>query len=125
MSGINKVILVGHVGNTPNLRYLEDHVAVTGFELVTAESISEDGKKSQHLEWHHVVMWRTLAKQGALKLKKGKLVCVEGRLQTRSFEDKKGIKKQITEIVAQHFRVLGSDRDAPKVRDQYGLNNRP
>ncbi|MDN3551183.1 single-stranded DNA-binding protein [Mucilaginibacter aquaedulcis] len=114
MSGINKVMLVGHIGKNPNLRYLEDHVAVTSFELVTAETVVKNGIKSEHFEWHHVVMWRTMAEQAALKLKKGRLVCVEGRLQTRSFEDKAGVKKHITEIVAQHFRVLGKDRDTQK-----------
>jgi len=116
-------MLVGNVGKDPVLRYLEDRVAVTSFELVTAENVSKDGVKSQHFEWHHVVMWRTMAEQAVLKLKKGRLICVEGRLQTRSFEDKTGVKKHITEVVAQHFRVLEKDREVQKVQHQNGLNN--
>jgi single-strand DNA-binding protein len=111
MSGINKVILVGHLGKDPEVRNLEGGVSVTSFPLATSETFNKDGKKVEQTEWHNIVMWRGLAEVAARFLSKGKLVYIEGKLRTRSFEDKEGIKKYTTEIVAENFTMLGRKSD--------------
>jgi single-strand DNA-binding protein len=111
MSGINKVILVGHLGKDPEVRHLDGGVSVASFPLATSESYNKDGRKVEQTEWHNIVMWRGLADVAAKYLQKGKLVYIEGKLRTRSFEDKTGIKKYTTEIVAENFTVLGRKSD--------------
>jgi single-strand DNA-binding protein len=111
MSGINKVILVGHLGKDPEVRYLEGGVSVTSFPLATSETFNKDGRKVEQTEWHNIVMWRGLADVAAKFLQKGKLVYIEGKLRTRSFEDKEGIKKYTTEVVAENFTLLGRKSD--------------
>ena len=111
MSGINKVILVGHLGKDPEVRHLEGGVAVASFPLATSETFNKDGRKIEQTEWHNIVMWRGLADVAAKFLQKGKLVYIEGKLRTRSFEDKEGIKKYTTEVVAENFTMLGRKTD--------------
>ena len=111
MSGINKVILVGHLGKDPEVRYLDGGVTVASFPLATSETYNKDGKKIEQTEWHNIVMWRGLADTAAKYLKKGKLVYLEGKLRTRSFEDREGHKKYSTEIVAENFTMLGRKTD--------------
>lgn len=111
MSGINKVILVGHLGKNPDIRYLEGGVSVASFPLATSETFNKDGRKVEQTEWHNIVMWRGLADVAAKFLQKGKLVYIEGKLRTRSFEDKDGIKKYTTEVVAENFTLLGRKTD--------------
>jgi single-strand DNA-binding protein len=111
MSGINKVILVGHLGKDPEIRYLEGGVSVASFPLATSESFNKDGRKMEQTEWHNIVMWRGLADVAAKYLQKGKLVYIEGKLRTRSFEDKTGLKKYTTEVVAENFTILGRKSD--------------
>jgi len=111
MSGINKVILVGHLGKDPEARYLEGGVSVVSFPLATSESFNKDGRKVEQTEWHNIVMWRGLADVAAKYLSKGKLVYIEGKLRTRQFEDREGIKKYTTEIVAENFTLLGRKTD--------------
>jgi single-strand DNA-binding protein len=111
MSCINKVILVGHLGKDPEMRYLEGGVSVTSFPLATSETYNKDGQKVEQTEWHNIVMWRGLADVAGKFLQKGKLVYIEGKLRTRSFEDKEGIKKYTTEIVAESFTMLGRKSD--------------
>ena len=111
MSGINKVILVGHLGKDPEVRHLEGGVAVASFPLATSETFNKDGRKVEQTEWHNIVMWRGLADVAAKFLQKGKLVYIEGKLRTRSFEDKEGVKKYTTEVVAENFTMLGRKTD--------------
>lgn len=111
MSGINKVILIGHLGKDPELRYLEGGVSVTSFPLATSETFNKDGQKVEQTEWHNIVMWRGLAELATKYLQKGKLVYIEGKLRTRSFEDKEGVKKYTTEVVAENFTMLGRKSD--------------
>ena len=111
MSGINKVILVGHLGKDPEYRHLEDGVAVASFPLATSEIILRDGKRTELTEWHNVVLWRGLADIAHQLLAKGKLVYIEGKLKTRSFESREGVKKFTTEIVAENFKLLGRKTD--------------
>src|SRR3954463_12413133 len=111
MSGINKVILVGHLGKDPEVRQLEGGVSVASFPLATSETFNKDGKKIEQTEWHNIVLWRSLADVAAKFLQKGKLVYIEGKLRTRTFEDKEGIKKYTTEVVAENFTMLGRKTD--------------
>lgn len=111
MSGINKVILVGHLGKDPEVRHLDGGVTVASFPLATSESYNKDGKKIEQTEWHNIVMWRGLADIASKYLQKGKLVYIEGKLRTRSFEDKEGHKKYTTEVVAENFTMLGRKSD--------------
>jgi single-strand DNA-binding protein len=123
MAGINKVILVGHVGKTPEFKYLEGHVAVATFPLATSEVITKNGDKVEITEWHHIIMWRALAEAAEKVLIKGKLIHLEGKCRTRSFEDN-GIKRYTTEIVADKFTMLGRPADfdvehGPETRSSY------
>lgn len=126
MSGVNKVILVGHLGKDPEIRYLEGNVSVASFPLATSEFYNKDGKKVEQTEWHNIVMWRGLADVSAKYLSKGKLVYIEGKLRTRSYEDREGIRRYTTEIVAENFTLLGRKSDfdpqspsgAPKSADK-------
>jgi len=111
MSGINKVILVGHLGKDPELRRLADDVAVLSFPLATSDFINKEGVKVEQTEWHNIVMWRGMAETGARLLKKGVLIYIEGKLRTRSFIDKEGIKRYVTEVVPDQFSLLGRSSD--------------
>lgn len=111
MSGINKVILVGHLGKDPEVRHLEGGVTVASFPLATSETFNKDGKRIEQTEWHNIVLWRGLAEVASKYLQKGKLVYIEGKLRTRSFEDKEKTKKYVTEIVAENFTMLGRKSD--------------
>src|SRR6476469_2704920 len=103
MSGVNKVILVGHLGKDPEVRHLEGGTTLVNFPLATSETYTKDGKKVEQTEWHNIVMWRGLADVAAKYLQKGKLVYIEGKLRSRNYEDKEGTKRYITEIVAESF----------------------
>lgn len=111
MSGINKVILVGHLGKDPEVRHLDGGVTVASFPLATSETYNKDGKRVEQTEWHNIVLWRGLAEVASKYLQKGKLVYIEGKLRTRSFEDKEKVKKYVTEIVAENFTMLGRKSD--------------
>ncbi|MBE7176806.1 MAG: single-stranded DNA-binding protein [Mucilaginibacter polytrichastri] len=120
MSGVNKVILVGHLGKDPELRSLEGNVSVASFPLATTEQFNKDGRKVEQTEWHNIVMWRGLADVASKYLQKGKLVYIEGKLRTRNFEDRDGIKRYTTEVVAESFTLLGrrTDFNSPDPADK-------
>ena len=122
MSGINKVILVGHLGKNPELRYLSDGVSVVSFPLATTEVINKEGKRIEQTEWHNIIMWRALADIAAKLLVKGKLIYVEGKLKTRNIEDKEGHKRYITEIIVENFKILGRKSDFEEV-DHIPMHN--
>lgn len=107
MSGVNKVILVGHLGKDPEVRHLEGGTTLVNFSLATSETYTKDGKKVEQTEWHNIVMWRALAEVAAKYLTKGKQVYIEGKIRSRSYDDKEGVKRYITEIVAENFTLLG------------------
>jgi len=111
MSGINKVILVGHLGKDPEVRHLDGGVTVASFPLATSETYNKDGKRVEQTEWHNIVLWRGLAEVASKYLSKGKLVYIEGKLRTRSFEDREKVKKYVTEVVAENFTILGRKSD--------------
>lgn len=109
---VNKVILVGRLGRDPETRYTSSGQAVCNFTMATDESFkSRSGEKQQRTEWHRIVMWGKLAEIAQQYLKKGQLVYIEGRLQTRQWDDKRdGSKKQSTDIVANSMKMLGGGR---------------
>ncbi len=108
--GINKVILVGNLGNDPDVRYTANGAAVSNISIATSESWKdkESGEQVEKTEWHRVVFFGKLAEIVAEYLKKGSQVYVEGRLQTRKWQDKEGNDKYTTEIVANEMQMLGS-----------------
>ena len=108
MAGVNKVILVGHLGRDPELRYTQNGQAVTNFSLATSESYSKkDGEREDRTEWHRIVAWGRLAEICAEYLSKGRQIYIEGRIQTREWEDREGEKRRTTEIVAREMQMLG------------------
>ncbi len=109
MGGINKVILVGNLGGDPEVRYTKAGQAVASFNLATSESWKDKdtGEKQEKTEWHRIVAWGKLGEICGEYLNKGKQVYIEGRLQTREWEDDEGNKKQTTEIVANNMTMLG------------------
>jgi len=108
MAGINKVILIGHLGRDPEVRTIESGTKVARFSLATTETFKDrNGERKEQTEWHNIVCWRNLADIAEQYLNKGKLIYVEGRLRTRSWEDN-GIKKYTTEIQADTFTMLGT-----------------
>jgi single-strand DNA-binding protein len=109
MSGVNKVILVGNLGADPDLRRTPSGTAVSNLRLATTEVFSNrEGEKNKRTEWHRVVAFGRLAEICNQYLKKGRQVYIEGRLQTREWEDQKGEKRYTTEIVATNMVMLGT-----------------
>jgi single-strand DNA-binding protein len=105
---VNKVILVGNVGKDPEVRYLEKGVAVAKFPLATSETYKgKDGEKVTATEWHNVVLWRGLAETVEKYVKKGSQLYIEGKIRTRTYDDKDGNKRYVTEIVADLMQMLG------------------
>lgn len=109
MAGVNKVILVGNLGKDPEVRHLENGRAVANFSLATSESYkNKQGEKVTQTEWHNVVLWTPLAELAEKYLKKGNQVYIEGKITTRSYEDKEGVQKYITEVVGREMTFLGT-----------------
>lgn len=109
MSGINKVILVGRLGADPEVKTVGQGQTVTRLNLATSESwMGKDGQKQEKTEWHRITVWGKLAEICGKHLAKGRQVYVEGKLQTRSWEDQQGQKKYATEIVASTVQFLGA-----------------
>ena len=110
MAGINKVILVGNLGRDPEIRYFQDGTAVANFTIATSDSWTDkqSGEKKERTEWHRIVAFRRLAEICGEYLSKGRQVYIEGKLQTREWEDKDGNRRFTTEIVAQTMQMLGS-----------------
>ncbi len=107
--GINKVILVGHLGQDPELRYMPSGGAVTNVSIATSDSWTDKqtGQRQDRTEWHRVVMFNKLAEIAGEYLKKGSQVYIEGRLQTRKWQDNSGQDRYTTEIVANDMQMLG------------------
>ena len=100
-SSVNKVILVGHIGNKPEGRYTPSGTSTANFSLATNESwIDSENEKQERTEWHNIIAWNKLADFATEYLQKGQLIYIEGRLQTRTYKDKEEIKRRITEVVA-------------------------
>jgi len=112
MAGVNKVMLIGRLGRDPELKYLQDGREVCNFSMATSQ-IRKDksGEKKESTEWHKVVFFGAFAAAIGKYTSKGSLVYVEGFIRTRSWEDKSGNKKQITEIVGQNCQFLDSKKE--------------
>jgi len=109
MAGVNKVILVGNLGKDPELRNTTSGTSVCEFSIATGESWKgKDGQMQERTEWHRIIVWGKLGENCAKFLSKGRQVFLEGRLQTRSWEDKDGNKRYTTEIVARDVQFLGT-----------------
>ena len=104
---VNKVILIGRLGRDPEMRYTGGGTPVCNFTLATDESFRDrSGERQKRTEWHRIVAWAKLAEQCSQLLSKGKLAYVEGRLQTREWDDRDGNKRRTTEIVINRMRIL-------------------
>ncbi len=113
MAGVNKVILIGNLGKDPEVRHLDNGRAVANFSLATSEVYNnKNGERVTNTEWHNIVMWTPLAELAEKYLKKGSQIYLEGKLQTRSYDDKDGNRKYITEVVASTMNFLGSRSDS-------------
>ncbi len=109
---VNKVILVGNVGKDPEVRYLENGTAVCNFPFATSETYkNREGEKVTTTEWHNIVLWRGLAEVAEKYVKKGQQLYLEGKIRTRSYEDKDGVKKYMTEIYGDNMVMLGRRSD--------------
>ena len=109
MASVNKVILIGNLGRDPETRYMPDGGAITNISIATTENWKDkNGEKQEKTEWHRVAFFGKLAEIAGEYLKKGSQVYVEGRLQTRKWQDKDGQDKYTTEIVADRMQMLGS-----------------
>lgn len=108
--GVNKVILIGNLGSDPEVRYTPDGVPVANFSLATTESWNDrnTGERQERTEWHRLVIWRRQAEVAQQYLKKGSKIYVEGKLQTRSWDDQSGQKRYTTEIVVFDMQMLDS-----------------
>lgn len=112
MRGVNRVMLIGNLGKDPDIQFLEGNIAVAKFPLATTETFKDrTGKLISQTEWHTVVLWRGLAELAQKYLHKGSLVYIEGRLRTRSWEDKEGNRKFATEVVGDNLIMLDKRAD--------------
>ena len=113
MAGVNKVILIGNLGKDPEVRHLESGAVVANFPIATSETYKDrkTGERITQTEWHNVVIWRGLAEVAEKYLKKGNSVYIEGKLRTRSWDDKEGNKRYTTEVVADNMTMLGGKQD--------------
>jgi single-strand DNA-binding protein len=109
--GVNKVILVGYLGADPDMRYTPSGQGVCELRLATSESWNDkNGQRQERTEWHRVVVWGKRAEVCSKYLSKGRQVYVEGRIQTRTYDDKEGVKKYMTEIIAADVQFLGGGK---------------
>ena len=109
MSGINKVILIGRLGKDPEIKSFENGVKKASFTLATSENRKDkEGNRVEQTEWHNIVCWRNLAEIAEKYLAKGKLIYLEGKLRTRSWEEANNVKRYITEVEVSTFTMLGS-----------------
>lgn len=123
MASVNKVILIGNLGGDPEKRYTGSGAAVTTFNIATTNRWKDKGGQNQEqTEWHRIVVWGQQAESCAQYLAKGRPVYVEGRLQTRQWDDKSGNKRYTTEVVAQRVQFLGSPQGS---RSDAGASSAP
>lgn len=108
MAGVNKVILIGNLGADPEVRYTPSGTAVANFRIATSEQwTNKDGEKGERTEWHKIVAWGRLGEVCGEYLHKGRQVYIEGKLQTKAWEDRDGNKRYTTEVIAYIMQMLG------------------
>ncbi len=115
MASVNKVMLIGYLGKDPEIRYTPSGVAVANFSIATSEKWKDkQGEPQEKTEWHRIVAWKRLGEICGEYLSRGQQVYIEGRIQTRAWEDRDGNKKYTTEIVANQMVMLGGGSTAAK-----------
>ncbi len=120
MRGVNRVMLIGNLGKDPEISFLEGNIAIAKFSLATTESFKDrSGRLVTQTEWHTVILWRGLAQLAKKFLHKGSQVYVEGKLKTRSWEDKEGNSKFATEIVGDNLIMLDKKNDSSNNEEDY------
>lgn len=111
MASVNKVILLGHLGRDPETRSMPNGEAVTNVSLATSESWKDkSGERQERTEWHRLTFYRRLAEVAGQYLKKGSQIYVEGKLQTRKWQDRDGVDRYTTEIICDHLTMLGGPK---------------
>ena len=115
---VNKVILVGRLGRDPEMRYTASGTPVANFSVATDEVWGREGERQTRTEWHNIVVWSRLAEICNQYLSKGRLVYIEGRIQTRDWEDRDGNKRRTTEVVALDMKMLGGRNDVAEVTER-------
>ena len=118
---LNKVLLIGRLGQAPIVRYMPNGDAVCNFSVATSESWKDQsGQKKEHTEWHNVIMYRKLAEIAGQYLKKGSQVYLEGKIQSRKYTDKNGVERTAYEIVCHEMKMLGGGQgeSAPQANSQ-------
>jgi single-strand DNA-binding protein len=124
MRGVNKAILIGNLGKDPDVQYLDGNIGVAKFSLATTETYKDKtGKLISQTEWHTVVLWRGLAELAQKYLHKGSLVYLEGRLKTRSWEDKDGNKKFATEIIGENLIMLDKRHEGGLISNNHATSS--
>ena len=125
-NSLNKVILIGNLGQDPEARFTPQGTAVTNLSIATNESWKDQsGEMQDRTEWHRVVMYGRMAETATEYMKKGQMVYVEGRLHTREWEDQNQIKRKTTEIRCDNFTMLGKRSDAPTGQSQGSMSPSP
>ncbi len=124
---VNKVILIGNVGKDPDVRYLENNVRVANFPLATTErgyTMSNGTQIPDRTEWHTIVVWRGLAEVAEKYVRKGARLYIEGKIKSRTYEDKTGNRRYITEIYAEDMQILTrpQNQEGQQQNQQYGTN---
>ena len=120
----NRVQLIGNVGNDPEIKNLEGGKKVANFTLATNESYKNDkGEKVEQTEWHNIVLWRSMAESAEKILKKGMQIYIEGKLQTRQWVDKDNVKRNITEVVGESYKVLQKREGTGNSSFEEGMEN--
>jgi single-strand DNA-binding protein len=120
MRGLNKVTLIGNLGKEPEMNTLEGGITVAKFSLATTESYRDkEGNVQSETEWHSIVAWRNLAELAGKYLRKGSHIYLEGKIKSRSYEDKEGNKKYVTEIIADSFIMLDKPTDKAEINASF------
>jgi len=116
---MNKVIIIGRVGKDPELKYTPSGAAVCNFSVATTDRYKDkQGEKQETTEWHNVTAWQKLAEICGKYLAKGSKVMIEGKIQTRNYDDRDGNKKYITEIIASNMEMLGDKKETKPQQEQ-------
>lgn len=125
MASVNKAIILGNLGKDPELRYASSGKAVANFSIATTEKWKDQsGNMQEATEWHSVVLWGRQAEVAKEYLSKGSSVYIEGRIQTRNYDDKNGVKRYVTEIVGQKMQFLGA-KAGGQAQDSRPVGNQP
>jgi single-strand DNA-binding protein len=125
---VNKVILIGNVGKDPEVRHLENGAVVANFSIATSESYKDrtTGERIDSTDWHDIVVWRGLAEVVEKYVRKGHKVYIEGKLKKRNWQDKEGVTRYTTEVIADEMTMLSSpERDAAKSKAPYSTEQTP